>query len=249
MFIILHRGGQVHGRRRHDQETVRGHADPGGPRRYRPSRDRPVARRIRGDRRGQPPSYVRGARRRPERQDFGLRKLHPARQGGADRPQSQDRRRSADRAAARAHLPRQPDHARADRPRRLSRMAAEPQRKSDLAFRTIGELSADLRVPPHLLRYCETGFPQLNPMHRAATRRYYSPDDVALAKRIHRLLNQEGYTIRGVQQLLRKGDPGGEEAAPAPAAPPPANQHAASPAEQLRAIRRTLAEALAESEG
>jgi DNA-binding transcriptional MerR regulator len=128
-------------------------------------------------------------------------------------------------------------------------MAAEPQRKSDLAFRTIGELSADLGVPQHILRYWETRFPQLKPLQRAGNRRYYRPDDVALAKRIHRLLNQEGYTIRGVQQLLRKGDPGGEEAAPAPAAPTPANQHAAFPAEQLRAIRRTLAEALAESEG
>lgn len=128
-------------------------------------------------------------------------------------------------------------------------MAAEPQRKSDLAFRTIGELSADLGVPQHILRYWETRFPQLKPLQRAGNRRYYRPDDVALAKRIHRLLNQEGYTIRGVQQLLRKGDGGGEEAAPAPVAPTPANQHAAFPAEQLRAIRRTLAEALAESDG
>jgi DNA-binding transcriptional MerR regulator len=124
---------------------------------------------------------------------------------------------------------------------------AEPLRKSDLAFRTIGELSADLGVPQHILRYWETRFPQLKPLQRAGNRRYYRPDDVALAKRIHRLLNQEGYTIRGVQQLLRKGDAGGEEEAAA-AAPTPANQHAAFPAEQLRAIRRTLADALAESE-
>jgi DNA-binding transcriptional MerR regulator len=126
---------------------------------------------------------------------------------------------------------------------------AETLRKSDLAFRTIGELSADLGVPQHILRYWETRFPQLKPLQRAGNRRYYRPDDVALARRIHRLLNQEGYTIRGVQQLLRKGDGGAEEPAPAPAAPTPANQHAAFPAEQLRAIRRTLAEALAESEG
>jgi DNA-binding transcriptional MerR regulator len=128
-------------------------------------------------------------------------------------------------------------------------MAAETLRKSDLAFRTIGELSADLGVPQHILRYWETRFPQLKPLQRAGNRRYYRPDDVTLAKRIHRLLNQEGYTIRGVQQLLRKGDGGAEDSAPAPAAPTPANQHAAFPAEQLRAIRRTLAEALAESEG
>ena len=132
-------------------------------------------------------------------------------------------------------------------------MPAEAQRKSDLAFRTIGELATDLGVPQHILRYWETRFPQLKPLQRAGNRRYYRPDDVALAKRIHRLLNQEGYTIRGVQQLLRKGDGGGEEsageAAVAATAPTPANQHAAFPADALRAIRRTLAEALAESEG
>jgi DNA-binding transcriptional MerR regulator len=127
-------------------------------------------------------------------------------------------------------------------------MAAETLRKSDLAFRTIGELAADLGVAQHILRYWETRFPQLKPLQRAGNRRYYRPDDVALAKRIHRLLNQEGYTIRGVQQLLRKGGGGGEEgAAPAAAAPIPAAQHAAFPAEALRALRRTLADALAES--
>ena len=126
---------------------------------------------------------------------------------------------------------------------------ADTLRKSDLAFRTIGELSADLGVPQHILRYWETRFPQLKPLQRAGNRRYYRPDDVALAKRIHRLLNQEGYTIRGVQQLLRKGDGGDDEAAAAATAPTPATQHASFPAEQLRAIRRTLADALAQSEG
>jgi DNA-binding transcriptional MerR regulator len=129
-------------------------------------------------------------------------------------------------------------------------MAAETLRKSDLAFRTIGELATDLGVPQHILRYWETRFPQLKPLQRAGNRRYYRPDDVALARRIHRLLNQEGYTIRGVQQLLRKG--GGEEpaaASTAAAAPAPAAQGAPFPAEQLRAIRATLAAALAESEG
>ena len=124
---------------------------------------------------------------------------------------------------------------------------AETLRKSDLAFRTIGELASDLGVPQHILRYWETRFPQLKPLQRAGNRRYYRPDDVALAKRIHRLLNQEGYTIRGVQQLLRKGAEPEDEAAAT--APTPANQHAAFPGEQLRAIRRTLADALAEGEG
>jgi DNA-binding transcriptional MerR regulator len=129
-------------------------------------------------------------------------------------------------------------------------MAADASRKSDLAFRTIGELAADLGVPQHILRYWETRFPQLRPLQRAGNRRYYRPDDVALAKRIHRLLNQEGYTIRGVQQVLRKGEgDGAPEAVPvgAPAAAP-ASGEGNFPTEQLRAIRDTLADALAESE-
>jgi DNA-binding transcriptional MerR regulator len=126
---------------------------------------------------------------------------------------------------------------------------AETQ-KSDLAFRTIGELANDLGVPQHILRYWETRFAQLKPLQRAGNRRYYRPDDVALARRIHRLLNQEGYTIRGVQQLLRRGDSDAGESlggtpAPVAAAPTPANQHALFPADQLRAIRKSLADALA----
>src|SRR5258705_10232410 len=111
---------------------------------------------------------------------------------------------------------------------------ARPPAKGEGAFRTIRELSEDLGVPQHVLRYWETRFPQLKPLQRAGNRRYYRPDDVALAKRIHRLLNQEGYTIRGVQQLLRKGDGDVGEAAVAATAPTPSNQHAAFPADQLR---------------
>ena len=126
----------------------------------------------------------------------------------------------------------------------------EAQRKSELAFRTIGELAGDLGVPQHILRYWETRFPQLKPLQRAGNRRYYRPDDVALARRIHRLLNEEGYTIRGVQQLLRRGggaEPGeAGEAAVAATAPTPANQHSIFPAERLRAIRQLRADALAE---
>ena len=72
------------------------------------------------------------------------------------------------------------------------------------ALLTIGELSQELGVPQHILRYWETRFPQLRPMQRAGNRRYYRPDDVALARRIQRLLGQEGYTVRGVQKLLRE---------------------------------------------
>jgi DNA-binding transcriptional MerR regulator len=70
------------------------------------------------------------------------------------------------------------------------------------AFRTIGELSRETGLPQHILRYWETRFPQLRPLQRAGNRRYYRPEDVALVMRINALLNQEGYTIRGVQKLL-----------------------------------------------
>jgi DNA-binding transcriptional MerR regulator len=126
---------------------------------------------------------------------------------------------------------------------------AEPIRKSEHAFRTIGELAGELGVPQHILRYWETRFPQLRPLQRAGNRRYYRPDDVALARRIHRLLNQDGYTIRGVQQLLGKsgGAAPAEEEAPAATAPTPANQHESYPVDALRTLRRTLADALEET--
>ena len=123
--------------------------------------------------------------------------------------------------------------------------SAESSRKSDQAFRTIGELAGELGVPQHILRYWETRFAQLRPLQRAGNRRYYRPADVALARRIHRLLNEEGYTIRGVQQLLASGD--GEEEAAAPAQAPIAAP--SLPIAELRAIRRTLADALAEGAG
>jgi len=124
----------------------------------------------------------------------------------------------------------------------------EASRKGDQAFRTIGELAADLGVPQHILRYWETRFPQLKPLQRAGNRRYYRPADVALAQRIHRLLNQDGYTIRGVQQLLASGggaEPEETEAAPRPApAPALAAQNSNFPTEELRAIRSLLKDAL-----
>ena len=114
-------------------------------------------------------------------------------------------------------------------------------RKSDQAFRTIGELADDLGVPQHILRYWETRFPQLRPLQRAGNRRYYRPADVALAHRIHRLLNQDGYTIRGVQQLLATGAAAEGEDLPPPAQP---SGRAAASTEDLRALRKTLKDAL-----
>jgi DNA-binding transcriptional MerR regulator len=120
---------------------------------------------------------------------------------------------------------------------------ADATGKSEQAFRTIGELASELDVPQHILRYWESRFPQLKPLQRAGNRRYYRPADVALAHRIHRLLNRDGYTIRGVQQLLASGGTDGEAAEAAPA-PEPASSRGAVPLEQLKAIRRALAEAL-----
>lgn len=98
------------------------------------------------------------------------------------------------------------------------------------AFKTIGELSDELGVAQHILRYWETKFPQLKPLQRAGNRRYYRPADVAVAQRIHRLLSVEGYTIRGVQKLLRGGAATDAVAAPTPAPPPPVPMMAHAPA-------------------
>lgn len=75
------------------------------------------------------------------------------------------------------------------------------------AFRTIGELSQETGIAQHILRYWETRFPQLRPLQRAGNRRYYRPDDVALVRRIQHLLDNDGYTIRGVQKLLANEGP------------------------------------------
>ena len=118
------------------------------------------------------------------------------------------------------------------------------------ALRTIGELSAELGVAQHILRYWETKFPQLKPMQRAGNRRYYRPADVELVRRIHRLLSDEGYTVKGVQKLLRD-----KTAAPA-SSPPPQPMPVAEPVaaatpapaldlDGLRAIRDRLSDALA----
>ena len=104
--------------------------------------------------------------------------------------------------------------------------------KAPGAFKTIGELSQELGVAQHILRYWETKFPQLKPLQRAGNRRYYRPADVDLARRIHRLLSQDGYTVRGVQKLLR--DKMGSPETPPAAAPAPAPaQRGQSPPQEL----------------
>ena len=77
--------------------------------------------------------------------------------------------------------------------------------KSPGAFRTISEVSNALEVPPHVLRFWETKFPQIKPLKRGGGRRYYRPEDVSLLRQIRQLLYNDGYTIKGVQKLLKEG--------------------------------------------
>ncbi|MCK4867263.1 MAG: MerR family transcriptional regulator [Alphaproteobacteria bacterium] len=96
--------------------------------------------------------------------------------------------------------------------------------KSPEAYRTIGEVSEMLGVAQHVLRFWESRFSQIKPVKRAGNRRYYRPDDIALIRRIRALLHDEGYSIRGVQKLLKSsGVKGLVDGADAPAATPASN--------------------------
>jgi DNA-binding transcriptional MerR regulator len=75
--------------------------------------------------------------------------------------------------------------------------------KAAEAFRTISEVADELDVPKHVLRFWEQKFPQVRPMKRGGGRRYYRPEDLELLRGIRHLLHFEGYTIRGVQKILR----------------------------------------------
>lgn len=93
--------------------------------------------------------------------------------------------------------------------------------KTPTAYRTIGEVAEEIGVAQHVLRFWETRFAQIRPMKSGGNRRYYRPQDVELLKQINRLLHDEGYTIKGVQKLLRERGAGGAEVLE-PAARPPA---------------------------
>lgn len=77
--------------------------------------------------------------------------------------------------------------------------------KSPNAYRTISEVAEEVDVPAHVLRFWEGKFTQVKPMKRAGGRRYYRPDDIVLLQRIRELLYDHGYTIKGVQKILREG--------------------------------------------
>ena len=115
--------------------------------------------------------------------------------------------------------------------------------KAEGAFLTISELAGELGLPQHILRYWETRFPQLRPLQRSGNRRYYRPADVALAHRIHQLLNVEGFTVKGAQKALVDGNgasPVEESAAPAPVFTAPVALEQGDRLARLLAIRTDL---------
>jgi DNA-binding transcriptional MerR regulator len=107
-----------------------------------------------------------------------------------------------------------------DPPAAVAERASRRQAKSAEAFRTISEVAQELEVPQHVLRFWESRFPQVKPLKRAGGRRYYRPDDVVLLRRIRQCLYDQGYTIKGVQKLLREGALKNEAPPPRPSAPP-----------------------------
>lgn len=115
-------------------------------------------------------------------------------------------------------------------------MAEFDDHKETGALRTIGEVTSATGIKTHVLRYWEQQFPQLKPLKRSGGRRYYRPEDVALVERIDRLVNREGYTLKGAKSALRTEAPSG---------PKPGGGHANGDIlAKLKAIRADLASAL-----
>ncbi|HZD25272.1 MAG TPA: MerR family transcriptional regulator [Alphaproteobacteria bacterium] len=128
--------------------------------------------------------------------------------------------------------------------------------KSPDAFRTISEVAEELDVPQHVLRFWESKFSQVRPLKRGGGRRYYRPEDIDLLRGIRHLLYVDGYTIKGVQKLLRESGAkvvgeAGRNGGPVPTAaaaqtdPPPApeggqDERLAAIAEELAALRDLL---------
>jgi DNA-binding transcriptional MerR regulator len=128
-------------------------------------------------------------------------------------------------------------------------MTAEPRQlrfddgKEPEALRTIGEVAAAFDIRQHVLRYWEQQFPMLRPLKRSGGRRYYRPEDVELVETIDRLVNREGYTLKGARQAIEKG----AATAPDSEVTAPAASTAMAPdiLPALRSIRHRLAAALA----
>lgn len=120
-------------------------------------------------------------------------------------------------------------------------MSGRAAGKSAAAFRTISEVSDELDVPQHVLRFWEGKFSQVRPLKRGGGRRYYRPEDITLLRRIRDLLYSEGYTIKGVQRLLREGR-GKEEAAEEVQAAAPDLSEGADHTKEIKAVIEELSE-------
>lgn len=112
--------------------------------------------------------------------------------------------------------------------------------KSADAFRTISEVAADLDVPQHVLRFWESKFPQVKPLKRAGGRRYYRPGDIDLLRGIRVLLYGDGYTIKGVQKVLKERGPRfvTEAGSSRRASEPPARANSGEPAAEAKVPAR-----------
>ena len=129
-------------------------------------------------------------------------------------------------------------------------MEKTPMEKSPDAFRTISEAADELKLPQHVLRFWETRFRDIKPLKRGGGRRYYRPEDVDLLRAIQRLLYGEGYTIKGVQRLLKERGARGTMALaqgkdiPQPTEPPAQAMPAplaAMPVPELRQLAQSIA--------
>ena len=123
-------------------------------------------------------------------------------------------------------------------------MAKFDDGKDEGALRTIGEVSKATGIKAHVLRYWEDQFPTLKPLTRSGGRRYYRPEDVALVERIDRLVNREGYTLKGAKAAL-KGVPDQQAAAQASSSNAADQTTAADILPRLKSIRDNLRAALA----
>jgi DNA-binding transcriptional MerR regulator len=120
--------------------------------------------------------------------------------------------------------------------------------KSEDAFRTIGEVSEDLDVPKHVLRFWEARFPQIKPMKRGGGRRFYRPEDVLLLRGIHHLLHRSGFTIRGVQKIFREQGVEAVKNAPVTGAPRATGSPPSAKRTKTRAVSAPPAAALTDSQ-
>ncbi len=126
--------------------------------------------------------------------------------------------------------------------------------KDSGAFRTIGELSKELSIKPHILRYWEDQFGMLQPLKRAGSRRHYRPEDVEMVKTINRLLNEDGYTIKGARKFLasrknQKTDHAIQGDPDQPALPMAAtvNEDSGQIVKELKLVRDRLSSALSQA--